>query len=123
MSKQREVVYQAVMSSCDHPSAELVLARAKIVMPSINLATVYRNLNALISEGRIKKISADGGDRFDKTLKDHAHFQCNKCGAVVDVMGVDFSNLSGNSFYKENQIDNVEVAFKGVCKDCLKVRP
>ena len=54
MSKQREIVYQAVTSSCDHPSAELVLARAKTVMPSINLATVYRNLNALISDGKIK---------------------------------------------------------------------
>ena len=120
MSKQREIVYQAVTSSCDHPSAELVLARAKTIMPSINLATVYRNLNALISEGKIKKVVAEGGDRFDKTLENHAHFQCKKCGAVVDVMEIDFSVLTSLGFSRYNQVDDVEVAFKGVCKDCLK---
>ena len=51
MSKQKTVVYNAVMSSSDHPTADMVLSRCKEVMPSINLATVYRNLNALIKEG------------------------------------------------------------------------
>ena len=116
MSKQREIVYQAVTSSCDHPSAELVLARAKTIMPSINLATVYRNLNALISEGKIKKVVAEGGDRFDKTLSDHAHFQCKVCGCVVDMDGVDFTSLHlGDNV---NQIDSIEVSFKGICANC-----
>lgn len=119
MSKQRDIVYQAVTSSYDHPSAELVLARAKTIMPSINLATVYRNLNALISEGKIRKVVADGGDRFDRTLENHAHFQCKKCGAVVDVMEIDFSLLTSLGFSRYNQVDDIEVAFKGVCKDCL----
>ena len=54
MSKQKQVVYNAVLNSVDHPSAETVLLRSKVEMPSINLATVYRNLSALIKDGLVK---------------------------------------------------------------------
>ena len=116
MSKQKQVVYNAVKNSCDHPSAETVLLRSKAELPSINLATVYRNLTALIKEGLVKRVVADGGDRFDKTLSDHAHFQCKVCGCVVDMDGVDFTSLHlGDNV---NQIDSIEVSFKGICANC-----
>ena len=116
MSKQKQVVYNAVVNSCDHPSAETVLLRSKAELPSINLATVYRNLTALIKEGLVKRVVADGGDRFDKTLSDHAHFQCKVCGCVVDMDGVDFTSLHlGDNV---NQIDSIEVSFKGICANC-----
>ena len=116
MSKQKEIVLNAVLSSCDHPTAETVLLRSKAQMPSINLATVYRNLNALIKDGLIKKVVADGGDRFDKTLKNHAHFQCRVCGSVVDAMGVDFSLF--NSEAVNGVVESVEISIKGVCPNC-----
>ena len=119
MSKQKQVVYNAVKSSCDHPSAETVLLRSKAEMPSINLATVYRNLGALIKEGLVKKIVADGGDRFDKTLNDHAHFQCRICGKVVDVEGIDCSTLS--NYNKNGKIESVDVSLKGVCVNCSEI--
>ena len=119
MSKQKQVVYNAVLNSVDHPSAETVLLRSKVEMPSINLATVYRNLSALIKDGLVKKVVAEGGDRFDKTLCDHAHFQCKVCGSVFDVDGIDFSSLSLNG--GKNRIESVEVSLKGVCSKCDKI--
>ena len=56
-SKQRDIVYKVVHESYDHPVAETVLLRCKELMPTINLATVYRNLKTLTNEGLIKKIS------------------------------------------------------------------
>lgn len=118
MSKQKQVVYQVVSSSNDHPTAEVVLLRCKSIMPSINIATVYRNLNALVDEGLIKKIVAQGGDRFDKTLKNHAHYQCKVCGQVVDVSdklldGVyDFTTFCGGS------VDEITLNVMGVCNNC-----
>ena len=121
MSKQRTIVYNAVINSCDHPTADIVLARCKELMPSINLATVYRNLNALIKEGVIQKVMVDGGDRFDKTLGPHAHFQCKVCNSVVDIEGIDLSCINSSGFLKDNQIDEVDVTLKGVCQRCLQV--
>ncbi|MBQ3235426.1 MAG: transcriptional repressor [Clostridia bacterium] len=121
MSKQRNVVYSAVINSSDHPTADMVLARCKEVMPSINLATVYRNLNALIKDGVIQKVMVDGGDRFDKTLGTHAHFQCKVCNSVVDIEGVDLSCLKGIGFETNNRVDEVDVTLKGVCHNCLNL--
>lgn len=119
MSKQKDIVYSAVLASSDHPTADMVLARCKEVMPSINLATVYRNLNALIKEGAIQKIMVDGGDRFDKTLGAHAHFQCKVCNSVVDIHGIDLTCLKGSHFEKANRVDEIDVTLKGVCHQCL----
>ena len=121
MSKQKTVVYNAVMSSSDHPTADMVLSRCKEVMPSINLATVYRNLNALIKEGSIQKVMVDGGDRFDKTLGAHAHFQCRVCNVVFDVDGVDLSCIKEGLNGIDNQVEDVDVTFKGVCQSCLNL--
>ena len=118
MSKQRQVVLTAVQTSCDHPTAEMVLGRCKELMPSINLATVYRNLNALVKEGKVRKIEAVGGDRFDKTLFDHAHFQCSKCGAVIDIMGIDVNPILAIAKFGGNDIIDTEINFRGVCATC-----
>ncbi len=118
MRKQRQVILTAVTSSSDHPTAEMVLARAKEIMPSINLATVYRNLNALCNEGKVQRVMADGGDRFDKTLCHHAHFQCRKCNSVIDISGVDLSKICSDKFKSENIVEEFNVTLKGVCHDC-----
>lgn len=117
MSKQRQVVLTAVLNSHDHPSAEMILLRSKEIMPSINLATVYRNLNALIKEGLVKKVVAEGGDRFDTTTYNHAHFQCLSCNSVTDVMGVDLNGVTdkcGNGYV----VNGVDLIIKGICPDC-----
>ena len=121
MSKQKTVVYNAVMSSSDHPTADMVLSRCKEVMPSINLATVYRNLNALIKEGAIQKVMVDGGDRFDKTLGTHAHFQCRVCNVVVDVEGIDLTCIKEGVSELCSQVEDVDVTIKGVCQTCLNL--
>ena len=84
-SDQRDIVYQVVSSSCDHPNVETILERSKKLMPSINMATVYRNLNVLVNQNKIIRLTLTSGDRFDKTLYPHPHFYCKCCGNVTDV--------------------------------------
>ena len=46
--------------------------------------TVYNNLNNLVKEGRIIRISASGfPDMFDNTTH-HDHMICVKCGRLTD---------------------------------------
>jgi Fe2+ or Zn2+ uptake regulation protein len=121
MSKQRQVVLQVVTNSCDHPTAETVLFRCKEIMPSINIATVYRNLGALVKQGLINKISQDEGDRFDKTLHSHAHFKCLNCGALTDLLEIDVESIKSQVEIKYNlKIGSSSVLFDGVCDNCLR---
>lgn len=117
---QRDTVLKVVEASCDHPSAETVYARCREIMPEISLGTVYRNLKVLVELGKIREVSIlNAGDRYDKTVKLHAHFRCTRCGAVSDVPTEGLEELEKSV---ENatglQIDGTEVLFVGVCDKC-----
>ena len=44
MTRQRQLIYNIIQRADDHPTAEMIYARAKAEMPSIAFGTVYRNL-------------------------------------------------------------------------------
>ena len=50
-SRQREMIYRAVVGSKEHPTAEMVYQWLKPANPNLSLGTVYRNLNLLAEEG------------------------------------------------------------------------
>lgn len=117
-SAQRNIILDVVNASCDHPNAEMILSRSKEYMPSINLATVYRNLSQLVDCNMVLRIPLPDGDRFDKTLSPHAHFHCVSCGKVfdVDVMNSDIvSEIEGINDCAVNKID---IIVTGLCSDC-----
>ena len=117
-SDQRDIVYQVVCQSCDHPSVEMILSRAKEQMPSINMATVYRNLSVLVDQNKIIRLTLSTGDRFDKTLYPHPHFHCKCCGNVTDVDHDAVSDMITSIESKDFQIDKADIMFTGICPKC-----
>ncbi len=50
------------------------------------MGTVYRNLNILVDQGKVKRITFGSTfDRFDANIRPHYHFICVSCGAIVDL--------------------------------------
>ena len=85
-TRQRALVYSIVAGTDAHPTAEWVYERARERMPRISLGTVYRNLQVLAREGKIRAIDAWGKTtRYDADLSTHYHFVCVDCGAIRDV--------------------------------------
>ena len=123
-SKQRDEILNVVLSSCNHPDAKEVYNMVKKKIPNISLGTVYRNLNTLVDEGKIRKVlMKDGNDRFDKMLINHNHIICECCGKVRDVDLL----LNGNEVKEvENQtgfkITDCNFNINGICNDCMKGR-
>ena len=54
-SQQRERIYQAVLESRAHPTAEMVYQQLKPEMPRLSLGTVYRNLQQMAREGQVDR--------------------------------------------------------------------
>ena len=80
-SQQRERIYQTVLESRAHPTAEMVYQQLKPEMPRLSLGTVYRNLQQMAREGRLTEL--DGPvTRFDAVTRPHTHFRCRACGAL-----------------------------------------
>jgi Fe2+ or Zn2+ uptake regulation protein len=83
-SHQREEIYQTVMKSHSHPTAEMVYQHLKPFMPRLSLGTVYRNLHQMAQEGRLKEIAGPVA-RFDGNTTPHTHLRCICCGGISDL--------------------------------------
>ena len=87
MTRQRQLIYNIIQRADDHPTAEMIYARAKAEMPSIAFGTVYRNLKLMVDAGEILHIPVAGEpDRYDKTIRPHEHMQCIECGRVAEII-------------------------------------
>ena len=85
-SKKQEAILNAICGTDCHPSAEWVYQKLKPSHPDLSLGTVYRNLNALVEAGEIKRIpGVNGVDRFDGNHMPHYHMKCNDCGTLYDL--------------------------------------
>lgn len=119
-SRQRESIYQTVLQSAEHPTADMVYSALRSDYPKLSLGTVYRNLNQLADAGRLKKIPMpDGSCRFDKTVRSHSHIVCERCGQVADVMLPALTALS-ESIERETAytLSSYDVVMRGLCKHC-----
>ena len=118
-SKQRELIYQCLMETHEHPTAEMLYQWLKPENPSLSLGTVYRNLNLLADEGLVTRMPFPI-ERYDANTQPHPHFRCRKCGSVYDLEGVEYDSsldekvgvLSGP------QIDRHDLVFSGICTHC-----
>ena len=119
-SRQRERIYQYLLASEEHPSAEMVYNDLKSEMPELSLGTVYRNLKLLEELGKVRRVTSfQGTERYDACCGDHVHFLCQCCGMLHDVPGVsadairDTISLDGG--YRLSKLD---LTITGTCPDC-----
>jgi Fe2+ or Zn2+ uptake regulation protein len=85
-TRQMVATLDAVAASSDHPNAEQVLERVRRALPRVSLATIYRNLDKLRDEGRLRVLQlAAGVAHYDAMMSEHDHFVCEACGSVTDI--------------------------------------
>lgn len=60
VTRQRAALLRVLASADDHPDATALLERAKAAGAGVSLATVYRTLSELESQGLILKVSFEG---------------------------------------------------------------
>ena len=59
MTKYEKDIFAIVNTSCEHLTVEQIFQRLKERHPKVVLATVYNNLNKLLEEELIRKVSID----------------------------------------------------------------
>ena len=57
-------------------------------------------------------------DRFDKTLADHDHLYCTKCGRVEDVMLDKTAIEKAISERPDLEVEHYSINLYGVCSNC-----
>lgn len=120
-SRQRQAIIDYLMSTKEHPTADVVYSHVREAYPNVSLGTVYRNLNLLAEEGEILRLaSGDGSDRFDGNVKPHYHFLCNQCKNVYDLpmASLDHINTLAAAGF-DGKIEGHSVLFYGKCAKCM----
>lgn len=85
-TRQLTAVLDVLVASRDHPTAEQVFRRVRDRVPRISLGTVYRNLDKLREQGRLRVVRlASGEAHYDARVAAHDHFICERCHAVTDL--------------------------------------
>lgn len=118
---QRSLVFEAVNALHSHPTADEIFDEVSRVHPAISRATVYRNLNVLAEEGKIRRLPIpDGADRYDHVPEPHYHVRCEACSRVFDVdMELLQDVISRIRDSRGFRFLGHDIIFKGVCPECL----
>jgi Fur family transcriptional regulator, ferric uptake regulator len=118
-STRQRTAIRAVIDAAGRPlSPQEVLEAAQMDVPALSLATVYRNIKALLDAGEISAVSLPGDSpRYESARHEHHHhFQCTKCLRVFDVHECpgDLARLAPAGFTVERH----ELTLYGRCSDC-----
>jgi Fur family peroxide stress response transcriptional regulator len=119
---QRTAIYQALVHSTAHPTAEDLFAQVSPAYPMLSLNTVYYTLGVLRTAGLVQEVNV-GHDRarFDANLSPHHHVICQGCQTILDVMDPRLNRLTSPSgIPKDFQITSYQVAFRGYCGTCRR---
>lgn len=111
-----KMIKEIVEMSNNHLTAEQVFFEMKQKMPKMSLATVYNNINWLVDNGYIRRLSIEGQvDRYDKILK-HDHLICKSCGKIADVELKDLTKILKEQLGDE--MISYDLRINYVCPDC-----
>ncbi len=124
VTHQRLAIFGALASSREHPSAEQLHRAVQRKLPTLSLATVYKNLEALKKIGAVSDVNAlhDQG-RYEASLNGtgaggpHHHLVCTSCKRVRDLHDPAFDKL----VLRDPQgfaVHSVRVQAEGLCPDC-----
>lgn len=122
-SDLREKILQLLAHTDSHPTAAWVHDRLREEFPKVAIGTVYRNLNILVSEGKLKNVHFDDAtDHFDANTSKHYHFICEKCGAIRD-LEIPFDETLEHKVARQTgfEVRHHRMDFYGLCEKCSKL--
>ena len=120
LTPQRLAVYNYLINTTSHPSADVIYTDIHIQYPTMSLATVYKALKTLVEVGLIQEINVgEGNFRYDGNSCPHPHLQCLGCGKVNDFKDLTLDNLNSLAEnHTDYKIISNKVYFYGYCTNC-----
>lgn len=116
-SAHRVAVGDYVLSTHEHPSADLVWKRVRERFPWISRATVYNTLNLFVDKGLLQRLHlSEDSTVFDPITETHHHFIDEKSGAIHDVPWDQVQVCNVDSL-AEFDVHDYQVVMRGSLKD------
>jgi Fur family peroxide stress response transcriptional regulator len=117
---QRQVIYETVLSLPGHPSPEEIYGKVRQKIPSISLATIYKNIRTFLDSGLLREVSLHHGSlRLENDQRPHHHLVCVRCKAITDLheQGVEPVRLR-QRLPQGFRVKRIAVDILGICATC-----
>lgn len=115
---QKKAMEQVFLQHERPLSVDDILMYGREFVPTLNQATVYRNLKNLVEQGWLKRISHPTlGVLYERTEKGHHHhFHCRECKRAFELPGCAMKEEKAvpDGFIVEEH----EIFLFGVCSSC-----
>ena len=119
MTHQRIEIFQELIQSKQHPSAENIYEQVVKRLPTISLDTVYRTIATFEELGIVKRVEIlDDCARYDANLEPHHHLICIRCKRIEDFTWPGFENLTGPTISNWGEISSRHAEIRGICQKC-----
>ncbi len=119
-TRQKAAIREAFEHAGRPLSTDEVLGIAQTAVDGLGIATVYRNIKALVDEQWLMVVELPGeAPRYEIAGKaHHHHFRCDKCGRVFELHGCvpAIEALAAPGFLVRTH----EVVLYGICVECGK---
>jgi len=124
VTHQRLAIFEALASSREHPSAEQLHKAVQRRIPTLSLATVYKNLEALKAIGAVADVNPlHEQGRYEAALpgtgagQAHHHLVCVSCKKVRDLHDSELDRLRVRD-PQGFDVRAVRVQAEGLCPEC-----
>ena len=117
-TRQRTAIAQALAAVGQPLLPQELLLEAQKSVPSLSLATVYRNLKGLVEDGVVDVVALPGeATRYESHRHHHHHhFHCSSCQKVFDIDAC--PGDLGLLLPKGYELASHELTFYGRCAGC-----
>lgn len=124
LTHQRLVIYEALAATDEHPTPEAVYERVRQSIPSISLATVYKNIRSFEEAGLLRQVNLlHESVRLDANLDNHHHLVCVRCKSVTDIPEDAIAPVRLNGPAPARfRIQRYNVEVLGLCARCSSTR-
>lgn len=125
-TKQRELIWNYILEHKDeHITADDICAHLKLSGNSVGKATVYRYLDKLIEDNKIRKYASDSNASSCYQLIScedcsmHYHCKCTECGELFHIECEHLDEVSDHVLNNHEFVINPSLTvFYGKCKNC-----
>jgi Fur family ferric uptake transcriptional regulator len=117
---QRSAIAQVFIRHDRPMGIEEILSHGRKIVESLNQATVYRNLKAMVKSGWLRQFSHPSlGTQYELADKaHHHHFHCHACNTLYELPGCALNSKKAvpDGFVLQEH----EIFLSGLCSTCAE---
>ena len=126
-TKQREAVLEYIVSLGNtHVTAAQIVSHFENEEVSVGRTTVYRNIDKLIQDGKLRKYNVDGivGACYqyinDNEGQQHLLLKCEDCGDLIHLDCDELDEIHQHIYQDHTfKVNTAKTVFYGKCETCL----